>query len=182
MRSKWDDQPLGIAPDAVIARAMGVSRERVRQVRSARGIPRYQRMSERIRWDDVGLGTRSDAAIASGLGVSAKIVQETRVKKAIPRFNSCGLREARLRLDDVGVWEMHNGGSSINAIAEMADVSPPRIRKELARLGLHRSIAEEFETDAGCDPKRVAAIQHHRKRERNNGPSTRRERDDGNES
>lgn len=38
----WSAQPLGREPDAKIARRLGVSRERVRQERSARGIPVFE--------------------------------------------------------------------------------------------------------------------------------------------
>lgn len=147
MGSKWDDQPLGTVPDAVIARTTGVSRERVRQVRSARGIPRYQKISDRI-WDKVGLGTRPDHTIASELGVGGTAVRLMRIRKNIPSFGSGALQEARLRLDDVDVREMHNEGHSVNAIADMANVSTPRVRKELGRLGLHRTRAEAAVTDA----------------------------------
>lgn len=39
---KWDKQPFGIVPDVIIAERLNVTRERVRQQRNKRGIPKYK--------------------------------------------------------------------------------------------------------------------------------------------
>lgn len=71
----WDIQPLGEMPDAEIARQLGVTRERVRQVRAERGIPKYE--EEEPEWLHL-LGTDSDVNIAADHNVARATVNRWR--------------------------------------------------------------------------------------------------------
>lgn len=78
----WDIQPLGEMTDAEIARQLKVSRERVRQVRSKRGIPKY--VEPDPEWLEE-LGTRFDAEIARENGIATSTVSRQRAKLGIDR-------------------------------------------------------------------------------------------------
>ena len=71
----WSIQPLGEMTDAEIARQLGVSRERVRQIRARAGIPKY--VEPPAQWE-AQLGTRSDPDIAADYGVPVSLVSSRR--------------------------------------------------------------------------------------------------------
>lgn len=77
----WDGQPLGKVRDSDIAQALGVSRERVRQVRVKKGIPKFkpQDFLGREDWDDL-LGNIDDKNIAKQFNISVKRVANRRGK------------------------------------------------------------------------------------------------------
>ncbi len=79
----WSIQPLGEMTDAEIARQLGVSRERVRQVRAREGIPKY--VEPEPEWM-AELGTRSDPDIAEDYGVSVFVVGGYRERYGVPGY------------------------------------------------------------------------------------------------
>jgi hypothetical protein len=79
--------PLGTAPDAVIAREEGVSREAIRQRRTRAGIkpfaPKAPRKSPK--WIAL-LGTMPDRELARASGVHRTMIRNRRIEKGIPAF------------------------------------------------------------------------------------------------
>jgi len=78
----WEIQPLGEMPDSEIARQLGVSRERVRQIRSRMGIAPYAEPEPP--WV-VELGKRQDSEIGRRHGVSPVTVGRWRNQLGIAR-------------------------------------------------------------------------------------------------
>lgn len=99
----WDIQPLGEMSDAEIARQLDVSRERVRQMRAKRGIPRY--VEPDPEWISE-LGTRSDTEIAQEYDISRSVVGRYR--------NALGIPPVPTRWDD----EVQLGKVSDSVLAE----------------------------------------------------------------
>lgn len=104
-RVDWDDPllraRLGKEPDSTIAADLGLSRERVRQVRSALGlkanVDRARSEKEQLltgtRGLDVLVGQISDVSLAEWLGVDADDIRAFREKLGIPvRRALCGTR------------------------------------------------------------------------------------------
>lgn len=82
----WDKQPLGQVPDTKLARELGVTRQRIEQIRKARGIPSFRATlgpSASIDWSTQPLGQIPDHQIAKNLGVNVRLVQSQRKRMNI---------------------------------------------------------------------------------------------------
>lgn len=84
-RVDWDRvvDRLGIVPDTELALELGVTRQRVHQVRSSMGIPSAPTPGEKI--SDVELSAMQDRQIADLHGVSIKVVYYQRSLRGIER-------------------------------------------------------------------------------------------------
>lgn len=85
----WDDQPLGVESDRVLARRLGVTRQAVQQARESRCVPPcgIESVPKGIDWDDQPLGRMLDTEIAAALGVSPAIVGRQRRKRGIQAWS-----------------------------------------------------------------------------------------------
>ncbi len=84
-KQEWLDQPLGVATDRAIAKSMGVTHQRVQQVRESFGIATFRENKiEEIDWEVQPLGQFYDGYLAKKLGVSEIVVKEKRVELKIP--------------------------------------------------------------------------------------------------
>ncbi|MET0343836.1 MAG: DEAD/DEAH box helicase [Polyangiales bacterium] len=81
----WATQPLGRAPDQIIARALGISRRTVSAAREQRGIAPFMPASSRVvDWNAQPLGQVPDAQLARTLGVKPSYVVAARKRRNIP--------------------------------------------------------------------------------------------------
>lgn len=97
-RMDWTNVPLGLEPDADLARRLGIPRNWVTMARNRRGIPMYgsdqparpSRLAPArdpgIDWDAEPLGKETDYAIGKRLGVPTYRVAHQRYKRGIPPF------------------------------------------------------------------------------------------------
>lgn len=112
---------MGRLTDAQIALELGLSRERVRQVRNKLGIERRQPPEEMLPAEVYALlGTDRDVFIAKHFGIDVAHVRRARLKRNIPRYLSpCGTRTR------------YNSGCRCELCTEMNTVAA---RTYLARL------------------------------------------------
>ena len=84
----WDHVPLGLKPDTVIAKELGVASQSVALARSRRGIAAFHKYREPTQdeWNSCGLGEKPDSEIAISLGVPRERVGSIRRKHGIPAF------------------------------------------------------------------------------------------------
>lgn len=144
----WDAQPLGVVRDIELARRLGVSRERVRQVRAARQIPRVPREASQHDWDAVPWGTMTDRQIAAELGVAPSTVFLERKKRNVPSAHARNkARMARLLTPERLQSMHHETQMSINEIAQSLGVSMATVRNYMHRHGIAiRSRTEAMRT------------------------------------
>ncbi len=166
MAVNWDKQPLGEVTDAEIGRRVGVSRERVRQVRSARGIAAVPRNTELINWRRVSLGKRPDQEISDELGICVSAVRSRRIDAGIAgcpdprRIHNAKIltRKTLLRLyvrDELSTY----------AISELLEVCQGVVAGALKRHGIGlRSRDEAMQTTSTRDLMRVAALERQRRK------------------
>lgn len=151
----WDAQPLGQTTDDAIARRLGCSRERVRQVRTARGIPRYAPPRLQIDWSAQPLGKERDSAIATRLGVSMTTVRSARLAAGIARFDPLLLYP---ELTDDVLHELYvDAEISTYEIADLLDVPQKAVYAALQRRGWARSREEAKHAKGFLETTRIAA-------------------------
>lgn len=127
----WDTQPLGEVPDIVIARRVGVSPQRVGQVRRARGcgIALGGELRQYPRWAcvDQFLGILPDTLIADAIGMAPHHVGNRRRKLGIPRAESGKImRSAACR----ATWSLDD-----DTLALLLDLDAETIRWAREELG-----------------------------------------------
>lgn len=80
---------LGVRHDTEIAAEMGLSRERVRQLRAKAGLPRadapWRRRVDESSFEGL-LGTKPDRVLAKECGVGYQTVRSRRIERGIPRY------------------------------------------------------------------------------------------------
>lgn len=83
---QWEKVPLGQQSDSKIARALGVSINRVQRTRAQLKIRPFGR-NLKINWEQVPFGAISDGQLARQLGCSKAGVQRHRVKQGKPSYS-----------------------------------------------------------------------------------------------
>ena len=84
----WADQPLGMVPDAFLAKRLGVGKTTVLRARNQLGIAPFDpsRSKKGIDWDTQPLGKMPDSEIALSLGVATSVVLNARKCRGIRHF------------------------------------------------------------------------------------------------
>ena len=161
MAVNWNKQPLGKVRDSDLARRLGVSRERVRQMRAKRGIPRVPRASELIDWDAQPLGEMSDGDIGRSVGVSGHVVRTERLLRGIASLQEQEHDALGEKLSYEVLHQMYVVDElSTYAMSEFLDVANETIYKYLTIRGIQpRTRAEAAKTSTTRDRQRCAKIQ-----------------------
>lgn len=79
----WQELPLGQMPDAKLAAKLGVTKQRVQQMRKKYGIPPFRQRFTKEFWESQPLGQIPDAELAGQLGCGVETVTKARRKRLI---------------------------------------------------------------------------------------------------
>jgi transcriptional regulator with XRE-family HTH domain len=126
---------LGTVSDAELGRQYGVTRERIRQIRSRHGIAKYE---EKTDWASVEsrLGVDTDESIARTLGVSAQMVRQRRKDLGLKKTFVTPLeRQLDARDDIVRNWRDLLGKTTDYKLAKAWGLTAPAVQRLRQRLG-----------------------------------------------
>ena len=126
---------LGKVSDAELGREYGLSRERIRQIRSKYGIASHDTTPD---WASVEarLGVDTDESIAKTLGVTAQVVRRRRKDLGIPKTPiSEAERQLDVRNDVVSNWRDLLGQQTDYKLAQTWGLPIPTIQRLRRKLG-----------------------------------------------
>ena len=128
----WMCPILGSKTDTEIGNELGVSRERVRQVRSENGISKFKK--ERKILKSELLGTMPDYKLAKKLGTSRYIIRMSRISLGIPSY-----RPTKLTIEELNeIKDLLRQGAIQKHVAEkynVCEMTISRIKTGTLRKG-----------------------------------------------